>query len=80
MRTKSSRNLWEDTATNPKKPEWQYIHSNKVSRKKFNRKSPESKNSVQVKRVLPAPNPNVIITKSNFTLASLGLSFAPSYG
>jgi hypothetical protein len=80
MKTKSSRNLWEGTATNPKRPEWHYIHSNKVSRKKFNRTSSESKNSVQVKRVLPVPNPDVTITKSNFTLASLGLSFAPSYG
>jgi len=78
MKTKSSCNLWEDTATNPKKPEWHYLPENRVSRKRFNNRKSSKSSNVQIKRTLPAPNPSVIVTKSTFTLASLGLSFAPS--
>ena len=76
MKTKSSCNLWEDTATNPKKPEWHYLPANRISRKRFNsRKSPKSSN-VRTVRILPKANPDVVITKSSVSLESLGLNFS----
>lgn len=76
MKTKSSPNLWEATATNPKKPEWHYLPANRVSRKRFNnRKSPKSP-KVRTTRILPEANPDVIITQSSVSLESLGLNFS----
>jgi hypothetical protein len=76
MKTKNDPCKWRDTATKPKSVDWSY-DSTKAKRKYHSKRKPIVS---ATKRKLPAINPDVTITKSNFTLASLGLSFAPSYG
>jgi len=76
MKTKSSRNLWEDTATNPKKPEWHYLPANRVSRKRFNNRKSSKSSNVRTVRILPEANPDVVITQSSVSLESLGLNFS----
>ena len=76
MKTKSSRNLWEETATNPKKPEWHYLPANRISRKRFNNCKSSQSPKVRTVRILPEANPDVVITQSSVSLESLGLNFS----
>tara|TARA_R110001606_G_scaffold365856_1_gene520835 strand:+ start:387 stop:617 length:231 start_codon:yes stop_codon:yes gene_type:complete len=74
MKAKNTPNLWRDTATKPKVADWSY-DSTKVKRKRHSGR----KRTVKVsERKLPAINPNVTITVSTVSLASLGLSFGAS--
>ena len=74
MKAKNTPNLWRDTATKPKVADWSY-DSTKVKRKRHS----ERKRTVKApERKLPTVNPNVSITVSTVSLASLGLSFGAS--